>query len=261
MPELPDVEMFRREAAKALNQRIMAADFGNTKLVKASRKDLNEHLIGKAFTTATRVGKNLYLAAADGSGLAMHFGMTGSLQYTGAGDQDPKYLIFSLKLENNHKLQYESRRKLGSIHFSKNIHNHIAEQDLGPDALDIKKRDFLEKIKSSNTMIKVLITDQSFIAGIGNVYADEILFQARIHPRQKASQLSHKMMEGLYEQTQNVLKTAISKQADVKKLPGKYLLPLRKKQGKCPVCEGNLQQLKISGRTTFFCPSCQKITK
>jgi formamidopyrimidine-DNA glycosylase len=134
----------------------------------------------------------------------------------------------------------------------------MKEKKLGPDALAINKKDFTALLENSKSMVKTVLTDQSAIAGIGNVYADEILYQAKVHPREKASQLPGKKRNTVFDKIQEVLKTAIEKNADVSELPENFMLPVRKKGNECPLCKSKIETTKISGRTTCFCPSCQK---
>jgi formamidopyrimidine-DNA glycosylase len=100
--------------------------------------------------------------------------------------------------------------------------------------------------------------NQSALCGIGNVYADEILFQACIHPRQKASELTEKQQGELYKQMDKVLKTAIKNQADISQMPDNFLLPKRKEGEKCPRGKGKVEKIKISGRSGYYCPDCQE---
>jgi formamidopyrimidine-DNA glycosylase len=125
--------------------------------------------------------------------------------------------------------------------------------------MEIKRDEFVSVFRNKNTQAKPALTDQSLISGIGNIYADEILFQAGIHPRKKVSELSDDELVHVYEVMRHVLQTAVAAGADISKLPADFLLPHRKEGNNCPRCKGPLETIKISGRTTFFCPSCQKM--
>jgi formamidopyrimidine-DNA glycosylase len=102
--------------------------------------------------------------------------------------------------------------------------------------------------------------DQSLFSGIGNIYSDEILFQARIHPKRKVNDLSKKEKTALYRKTGRVLETAIERMSGPGTFPAHFLLPRRNEGEKCPYCEGTVEKIKISGRGCFICPSCQKET-
>ncbi|MFO7977808.1 MAG: DNA-formamidopyrimidine glycosylase family protein [Bacteroidales bacterium] len=258
MPELPDVEIFKKEAEKASRAKVTACEIRDASFVKVSKKELEKHVKGKKLNRIQRKGKNLYLGTSDHHAVALHFGMTGTLEYEPSKKEASKYMKCSFELDNNHRLVYASKRKLGSIKLIEDLEKHMEREDLGPDALEIKETDFLELLKNSSAMIKSFLTDQSQIAGIGNVYGDEILFQAHIHPRQKASTLTGHQGKKLYKQMQKVLKTAIDKQADVSRFPSSWLSGRRKAGEKCPGCKGEIEKVKISGRTGYFCPECQK---
>ncbi|MFW6371009.1 MAG: NFACT family protein, partial [Bacteroidota bacterium] len=137
---------------------------------------------------------------------------------------------------------------------------YIKEKNLGPDALEVNKQEFVNILKNKNSLIKSALTDQTALSGIGNVYADEILYQAKVHPRERTSKISEAKMNKLFEEMNRVLKTAIDKNAEVSKMPNDFLLPVRDKDNSCPGCKGKLEIIKISGRTTYYCPSCQKLS-
>lgn len=258
MPELPDVEIFKKEAQKASGAKIKGCEVSDASFVKASKKELEKQLNGKKFSTIFRKGKNLYLGTSDHQAVALHFGMTGFLEYKKSSQEVSRYMKCSFDLDNDHRLYYASKRKLGSVRLIEDLEAHLEKQDLGPDALEINQKEFIERLQNSNAMIKSFLTDQSEIAGIGNVYGDEILFQAHIHPRQKAGSLSSAQAKDLYQKMQKVLKTAINKKADVSAFPKSWLSPHRKAGEKCPDCKGKIEKVKISGRTGYYCPQCQK---
>lgn len=258
MPELPDVEVFKKEAGKATGARVESVGIADKKFLGDVKKDMEKHLSGKKLTEPFRRGKLLFLNTDDKYAVAMHFGMTGYLRHIRKKDDLPKYVKCFFDLDNDHRLCYFSKRKLGNIEITDNVDEFIHNHDLGPDALEVREQDFIEALKKSKSMIKSFITDQSVIAGIGNVYADEILFQAGIHPKQQADSLDDSRGKDIYDQIGRVLEKAIELQADVSKFPDSFLLTRRKEGEKCPRCGGKVKKLKISGRTGYFCPRCQK---
>jgi formamidopyrimidine-DNA glycosylase len=112
-------------------------------------------------------------------------------------------------------------------------------------------------MKVTRGNIKSALMKQERIAGIGNVYADEIVFQSKLHPKTQVKQLGNRDVGKFFRATKGVLKTAIESRADCAKMPRHYLLPQREKGGRCPVCGTSLKKEKISGRTTYYCPKCQ----
>ncbi len=258
MPELPDVERYRKTAKKCKISDIDRIVVKGTRFVKSSENELNNKFKGKNFKKIIRHGKYLFLQADKSISLVLHFGMTGDLHFLKKDEEEPKYSRCSINFKNNYVLHILSRRKLGSVELTKDAGSFIKENDLGPDALKISRKDFISLLKTKKSMIKTALTNQSDIAGIGNVYADEILYQAKIHPQKSTGQLSEKETDAVYNELHKVLKTAIEANADVSKLPETFLLPSRSKGRHCPGCKGKLESTKIAGRTTFYCPSCQK---
>jgi formamidopyrimidine-DNA glycosylase len=258
MPELPDVEVFRKEAEKCKNSEIESFRKNDARFVKLSDNDFKNRLKGKKFNQVIRRGKYLFMIAGKETAVILHFGMTGTLRYLKSDEEEPKYTRCSFGFKNNNSLHVMSRRKLGYVDLTDKMNEWIKSKELGPDALDIEKEDFLFSLKSRKSKIKTVITDQSVLSGIGNEYADEILYQARIHPAESSNRLSDQQKNRLFDEIQKVLKTAVEKDAGVSKFPENYLLPSRSKGEDCPACGGMIKIMKISGRTTYFCPSCQK---
>jgi formamidopyrimidine-DNA glycosylase len=259
MPELPDIEMFRREAEKCRNTPFTEMMINDKKFVKITEKVFNEKLKGKVLKEVVRHGKNLFLQVADDAAVVIHFGMTGTVKCLPEGEEPPPYTKCTFGFSNHKYLHCTSRRKLGKIDMAPGVEPYLAEQNTGPDAMDIKQDEFVSIFRYKLTQAKPAITDQSLISGIGNVYADEILFQAGIHPRKKVSELQEDELVHVYKVMRHVLKTAVAADADISKLPDDFLLPNRKQGAACPRCKGTLETIKISGRTTVYCPSCQKL--
>lgn len=258
MPELPDVEIYKKAADKSIGSKVEDIIVKDEKFTDATKNSLGRHIKNHKIKKTRRRGKYLFIEMDNKHALVLHFGMTGYLSYMKPDSETPSYAKCIFELSNNHKLIYVSKRKLGKIELTDDIEQYIEEQELGPDALEISKTDFLSKMKESRAAVKRFLMNQSALSGIGNVYADEILFQACIHPRQKASELTEKQQGELYKQIGEVLKTAIKKQADVSQMPDDFLLTKRKEGEKCPRGKGKVEKIKISGRTGYYCPDCQE---
>lgn len=257
MPELPDVEGYRKEAEKSTNSGIKDVEVDDSKFVGLTKNDIDKKLKNKKFKSTVRRGKYLFLPTEKNAAVVMHFGMTGDLQYLKETDDNPRFTKCSFAFKNKHKLHYISKRKLGHLELTDNLDAYISEKKLGEDALEINEADFVSALKNKKSMIKTAITDQSTVSGIGNVYADEILYQSKIHPKKNTGDLSESDFKKIFRNMQKVLKKAIEKDADVSKMPKSYLLPKREEGENCPKCKGKIEQTKVSGRTTYFCPSCQ----
>lgn len=258
MPELPDVEIYRQEAEKAKNSGIESFEIEDKKFIGISKNEFSDKLKGEKVKKTSRHGKYLFLSTSKRKAVVMHFGMTGDLKYLKKSEDAPEYARCSFGFKNKHKLHYISKRKLGHVEFTDNLEDFIKEMELGPDVLEISEDDFVSLLREKRSMVKTALTDQSVISGIGNVYADEILFQCKIHPKQKITALTNSDFKRLYKNTRKVLEKAIENNADPSKLPKSYLLPKREEGNNCPKCNGKIEKIKIAGRTGYFCPSCQK---
>jgi len=257
MPELPDVEVFRRFAENhALKQRIKKVEVEEPKIADSSKETLQESLEGHQVTRAERTGKYLILPTETENTLVMHFGMTGWLDY--GNDQKPEYTKASLIFDNGYSLYFVNPRKLGRLYITDNIHAFLEQMKIGPDALAIRENDFLRKMKRKKGMLKSALMDQKFLSGIGNIYSDEILFQAGLHPKTKISDLNEAHVGNLFIQMKEVLQQAIEHQANPENMPGHFIIPRRKEGEPCPSCGGTVKKDKLSGRGFYYCPGCQK---
>ncbi len=210
---------------------------------------------GKRINAVIRHGKQLFFDMSVGF-VTVHLGMTGDL--IALEDEIlPRHTRVLLLLNDSEMLVYDDPRKFGSIGLAKSVPDFLLEHRLGPDALDISRKEFVERVRRSRRAIKSVLIDQHVVAGVGNLYADESLFQARVHPLAPADQLSIHELERLWQKTRDVLKTSIDASTDFSKLPDGYLLRSRSSGMRCPRGNGTLQSIKVGGRTTIFCPVCQ----
>lgn len=253
MPELPDVEVYRKTIeTKALNHTLKDFSVKIDKIIKTSSLDEFKH---KKLISTQRWGKNCFVEFDNNKWMVMHFGMTGDINHF--KDTEPGYSALLLFFDENVNLSYTSKRKLGKIDVCESPESYAKSNDLGPDALSISKKTFLEYFKNKRGYIKSTLMDQTFISGIGNVYSDEILYHARIHPKTKVENLDEKKLVKIYNAMHHVLETAIDAGAEPSNFPDNFIIPQRKKGGKCP-CNDDIKKIKVSGRSGYYCPSCQK---
>jgi len=261
MPELPDVEVFRRYMdSTSLHKRIKEVQVHTRNMVEGTPVwKLKATLEGHAFKSTDRHGKYLFAELDNKNWLVLHFGMTAFLKYFKDLEKNPPHERMLLTFYNGYHLAYDCQRKLGKITLTEDVKDFISEQELGPDALDDKfdLAAFREALGASRSTVKSALMNQNLVAGIGNIYSDEIFFQAGIQPKAKAQDLDEEATERLFQSIKDVLKTAIDKQANPEELPGTYLIPHRKKNGKCPKCGSSLKKEKVSGRSSYFCSKCQ----
>lgn len=259
MPELPDVELFRRYAEKySLNKKIADIEYRDDSMLESGKNKITRSLKGESFVGTRRLGKYLFLKCKSQNWLVMHFGMTGQLKYFDTGKQEPEYSRVIFQFDNDHSIACISRRKLGKIEITGDPGDYISSNELGQDALEMEWGEFYEIMSAKKGSIKNALMDQSKISGIGNVYSDEILFQERIHPKNNIRKLEEKQLKSLYETMREVLKEAIKHGAEPENMPDRFLLGNRKEGAKCPACHGTIKKITINGRGTYICPHCQK---
>jgi formamidopyrimidine-DNA glycosylase len=183
--------------------------------------------------------------------------MTGRLVYVPDGAA-PEYAYVRLHLQGGGMLALVVPRKFGRIGLVDDPDAFIAEKDLGPDALRIDRPDFEGVLDRRRGMIKTAFLDQSVLAGLGNIYADEILFQVGVHPRTKIADLDAETRHALFDAMKEVLHVAIQHDADPDALPAdRYMLPHRRGDNRDPLSGGEMQTLTVGGRTAYFSPSRQ----
>lgn len=260
MPELPDVEVFRAYfASTSLKKEIVGVKLDNNRILgSVSRKKLVTALRGDSFVDTSRHGKYFFAERERGGVMAVHFGMTGFFKYYKKSDAEPEHPRLILEFENSYKLALDMTRMLGRVDLAESMEKFVEKEELGPDALDIGEEEFAGLFDGYGGGVKSLLMNQGKIAGIGNVYSDEILFQACIHPKAKASNLKDEQIPRLYESMRDVFHTAINKKADPSKFPTTYLLRRKHENGNCPRACGEMMEIRVGGRTGHFCPKCQK---
>jgi formamidopyrimidine-DNA glycosylase len=260
MPELPDVEIFKRYLdATALNQKIARVSVKNTMVLRhIAPQTLARSLKGRALRSSRRHGKFLFgLLDKDGS-VIFHFGMTGFLKYFKDKAEEPEHTRVRMDFSNGSFLGFVCPRMFGEVDHTRDVNRYIEERGLGPDALAVSWAEFKDRLSGTKSSIKSALMDQQVLAGIGNVYSDEILFQARVHPQDRVDRLSQRTLNKVYQMMRSVLKKTVRYQADPDQVPRRWLLPHRAKGAKCPRCGKALNRLAISQRSAYVCPNCQR---
>jgi formamidopyrimidine-DNA glycosylase len=261
LPELPEVEIFRRYInATSLYQEIQNVEIRTVQILEetTSRK-LKTGLKNRSFISTRRHGKYLFLALDNKNWIVLHFGMTGKLKYYKDPTKEPDYTQFLTEFKNAYHLALVMPRKLGAIRLISDRQHFIQEKELGPDLYDRKfdYKTFLRIMQGRRGMIKPTLMNQKIMAGIGNIYSDEILFQARIHPEKPSDHLLKQDMERIFGKIRYILETAIKCKADPDRFPSSWITPHREKGAKCPNCGGDMEHVIVSGRSAYYCPNCQ----
>ena len=259
MPELPDVEYFKQYAqATSLHKTISEVDLASERLLEStSRQSLLRTLHGTELEEGSRHGKHLFLPLSSGKVLMLHFGMTGYLEsYKHGGD--PEYAQLALHFEDGYSLAYVCTRMLGKIAVADSMETYIEEKGLGPDALSVTAGQLEEIVGGGRGAIKSTLMNQSRIAGLGNIYSDEVLFQCGIDPRRPCSKLSVHELRSMRKAIHSVTDAAVKAHALPDKMPKTFLIRYRSPGSRCPKCGGTVTKITLSGRSTYLCERCQQ---
>jgi formamidopyrimidine-DNA glycosylase len=255
VPELPDVEGFRRELAGPLpGRRIRQVKVRDPGILRnTSAQTLGRRLAGHRFGAPGRVGKWLILPT-DGPTLLIHSGMTGHPYYAANGAEAEKYERLVISLDRG-ELRYADLRKLRGV--------WLADDDIaevtgpqGPDALGLGLREFRNVLSGRRGRLKPTLMDQSVIAGLGNLLTDEICWRAKVNPSRVVADVDADELRRLHTAMTGVLRTSV-RHGRVPGLP-RWLTGVRDEPDpSCPRCGMRLAHRRIGGRTSLWCPRCQ----
>ncbi len=273
MPELPEVETVAQGLRETiLKKKIISVSVTSDKINADNEPGWAGRLKGKQFVDVRRRGKNILVDLSDNLTLWVHLRMTGHFYYL--PDEVPidkhDHIIFKLENDKN-ALRYNDYRKFGRVRLFRS--DEVMEQkglaDLGPEPLELSPSEFVSMLKSTKRMIKPALLDQTFIAGLGNIYADEALFEARINPRRMTDSISSKKAAELLSIIKRLLRKAIRNMGtSVDSFAGingdagsfqKYLKVYGNGREECCRCGGKLRHEKIGSRTAHYCPRCQPL--
>lgn len=262
MPELPEVETIARLLAPRLaGRRVRHIRVFAPRIVAGDARRLGAHLRGRVVEQVCRRGKYL-LVRLDGAVLTLHLGMTGRLRWGGReGPHTRAIIVF-----DRGRLLFDDPRKFGSIEVGEGPSPRTAK--LGPEALEVSARELAARLSGRRAPVKALLMDQRILAGVGNIYSDEALFRARIHPRTPAGRLSLAEVRRLQRAIRRVLREAIaaggssvSDYVNADEQPGWFQLAhcvYRRTGLPCPRCGTPVRRIVIAQRGSHFCPRCQR---
>src|SRR5882762_5733525 len=281
MPELPEVETVARGLRQAiLGRRIISVTLGKTDFID-DPVALERHLPGRRIEAVERYGKFmlLRLSAVNGetrvatngdaapASLLVHLGMTGQIVPSPAGQPLEKHTHVCMLLDDGRELRYTDARRFGRIAYLTKASLAGELTGFGADPLEVSKEEFANRICGRRARIKALLLDQSVLRGVGNIYADESLWKAKIHPARLGANLSRKQLETLRHVLQDILRKAIvlrgssiSDFLDAEGKPGGYQRHHRVygREGKdCYRCKALIRRAIVAGRSSYFCPRCQ----
>ncbi len=281
MPELPEVETVARGLQKSIaGRRIVSVRLGKTDFIDDPAA-MEQHLPGRQIEKVERYGKFMLLRLsaranagagsqngdAEAASLLVHLGMTGQLAPCAAAQPSAKHTHVWFELDDGRELRYTDPRRFGRMAYLTGP--GLAEEltVFGADPLSVSTEEFVSSIRSRNAQIKALLLNQGVLRGVGNIYADESLWRAKIHPMRRGSELSKKQTQVLRRVLQDVLRKAIlargssiSDFLDAEGQPGEYQRHHRAygREGKrCYRCGAAIQRVIVAGRSSYFCPKCQ----
>ncbi len=264
MPELPDLEIIREVLAPRLTGRtITGVEVVRPLVIRdLTLQGFAETLTGQTLTDALRRGKLLLFPTQSDLTIAVNCKLAGRLQYALATDRRLAKTHVVLRLSDNRELRYSDRRTMGQVYLTNNLDAIPGWSEMGPEPFDLTPEEFQERLRPYRGEIKGVLTRGRVVAGIGNAYADEICFAARIHPYRKRTSLTQAETARLYDAMQAVLRDAI---VTLRERVGTQIhrevrdfLAVHGKGGQpCPVCGGTISEIKAGGRLTNFCRTCQ----
>ena len=259
MPELAEVEAYRRVAERALHRPVAAVAARDEWFIRRTpgAAALAALLRGSTFVEARRRGKLLVLDTDSGTALGMRFGMTGRLVVDGVAGvdellysstrDDPAFIRFGVTFADGGDLQMSDPRRLGSVELDPTF------DDLGPDALTVTRVELTDALAGSSVALKARLMDQRRVAGVGNLTADEVLWRAALSPVRPSSQLTDEEIGRLAREVRSTLRMMIRR-------GGSHtgdLMAARVRGGACPRDGAPLRRETVGGRTTYWCPQHQ----
>lgn len=277
MPELPEVETVARGLAAALpGRRVVGVRLGKTDFI-ADPPRLSRELPGGVLRSVRRLGKYLLIEVISAKGdsraqaLLVHLGMTGQLTVRAASAPLAPHTHIICALDDGSELRYADPRRFGRVVLARPEEIEPLLSGLGADPLEISRAEFCRRVGQRRACIKALLLDQSVLRGVGNIYADESLWRARIHPARLAARLGRTRLVELHRNLRRVLLEAIrsggssiSDYVGASGERGRYQLRHRVygREGKpCQRCGAGIRRTLIAGRSSYFCPRCQRSPK
>ena len=273
VPELPEVETVVRGLQAVLpGRRVVGVRLGKTDFIE-DPSALEQRLPKSRIASVRRYGKFIILDLESANedpprfSLLIHLGMTGQMVTCSPEVPSPLHTHLFFALDDGRELRYTDIRRFGSIRILTDVARKVVLGSLGVDPLEATQEEFVAKLHSRRARIKALLLDQHVLRGIGNIYTDESLWRARIHPARLGANLKDQELSRLYHAVRDVLTEAIrlrgssiSDYVDSAGRPGGYQQRHRvyQREGKgCFRCGKPIHRAIVNGRSSYFCPSCQ----
>ena len=272
MPELAEVETVRNVLKKQiLNKKILDVKVLYSNMIESDLEEFKSILVGKTFNDILRKGKWLIFDL-DGYYLISHLRMEGKYFIKPESDKIEKHEHIIFKLSDGNTLRYHDTRKFGRMRLLKHdelkICTEIQKQGLEPGDKNLTGKYLIEKFKGKRLPIKTTLLDQTITSGLGNIYVDEVLFKSNINPLKETNKITLEEANRICESAEVIIKKAIENGGTTIRsytsslgVTGHYqdYLQVHKRENQeCYVCKSKIKRVKINGRSTYFCPKCQK---
>jgi len=271
VPEIPDLEGYRAYFNRRLpGLTVVEAEAPIAWMVRAGREEFEQRMAGQVFRPVERCAKLLLFPFAGGDFLVVHAMLAGRYQYVEPETRRRSMTAWVLKLDNGLELRYFDERRMGRAYLVRE--DEFAEKvprwkEMGPDVMDpaLTEDLFVERLSTMRAQIKTVITTERYVAGIGNAYSDEVLWEARIHPFRKRTDIPEEELRELFRSIRRVMEWAtpiVTELMEDKGLPAKMYrdhLRVHARGGEdCPRCGHKITAITSGGRETNFCRACQK---
>ena len=272
MPEIAEVETVRNTLKKRiLNKRIKSVDVYYNPMIESDLDSFKKNLVGESFIDIKRRGKWLIFET-EHFYLLSHLRMEGKYFIKDKNEEKDKHEHVIFTFQDDTTLRYADTRKFGRMNLilKQDLENTecIKKQGLEPGDQDLTSDYLLAKFKNKQIPIKTSLLDQTIISGLGNIYANEVLFYAKVNPLKSSCSLTKKeceqIVEGAHKIIQGAIKmggTTIRSYTSSLGVTGRFQQNLRvhKREGEpCLICGAKIENIRIGGRSTYFCPKCQK---
>ncbi len=268
MPELPEVQTVITGLQKTVLKKTFArAEIFAPRVARYQIKSIESGIKGKTIRQITRRGKNILFGLTGNHTLLAHLGMTGHMFYYHETSPKDKHDAAVFRFKEGGELHFHDTRKFGKLILSNGKSGSLPTEKLGPEPLEITLPEFIKLFRSRKRMVKPALLDQTILAGLGNIYTDEALFEAKIHPQKTTDRLSTEKLKALHSAIRKILQRAIktggssvANYVDVEGKPGHFQI-YHKVYGKtgnsCPRCGTKIKRIVVGQRSSHYCPRCQ----
>ncbi len=268
MPELPEVQtVVTTIRPRLLGRRIIAVNLTRQDIVDPPGTDLTPLLVGRTFADITRRGKRIIITLDNGNRFFIHLGMTGRLTVNKPADPPEPHTHLTIDIDHPRQLRFRDPRRFGGIWW---LGQADCAQGMGPEPLTVKPTQLAKILSRTTRAIKNALLDQSVLAGLGNIYVDESLFTSRIHPLLAANELTRDQIARLNRAIKATLRKAINHRGstlrDYRDSDGneggfQKLHRVYGREGEpCALCKRRIERIVLGGRSTHFCPQCQRVS-